>query len=107
MSTSEPSLLRQSFNLWERTTAAYLEALVRNPLVLRASGASLGWLLATRKLADDGVQGLIGALGLATRRDQEQTLHLLHTIEGRLDDLEHELGRGAAGRHPDNEGARS
>ncbi len=82
------SLFRQMFNLWERTTAAYLEALVRNPLYLTTAGTWMNWLFLTKKLTDSRMQSLWASCGLATRRDQEKMLHLLHKIDGRLEDLE-------------------
>lgn len=93
-------VLRRAFNLWERTAAAYLEALVRNPLFLGANGALLGWLLTLRRVADEASQMALAAAGLPTRRDQERALHLLQTIEGRLDDLEARLEQPASGTAP-------
>lgn len=102
MSTSQPGLFRQTFNLWERTVAAHLEGLVRNPMVLKTSGQWMNWLLAARKIADTGVDGVMAAMGLASRRDQEQALHLLHKIEGRLEDLEQRLSEQPKGPASDN-----
>lgn len=89
--STRPGLFRQTFNFWERSTAATMEGLVRNPAILTASGAWLDWLLTARKIADTGAAGVMATIGLANRRDQEKALHLLHKIEGRLEDLEHRL----------------
>lgn len=88
---NEPSPFRQAFTLWERTSAAYLETLTRNPLFL---GVNSGWLngfLMVKKATDSGMRTLLSSLGLPTRHDQERTLHLLQQIEARLDDLEYTL----------------
>jgi hypothetical protein len=89
-------MLRQAFNLWERTTGAYLEALTRNPFFLTASGGGLGGLLHLKRIADTAIESLVSSMGLATRSDQERTLHLLHRIEGRLEDLRLELAERSA-----------
>ncbi len=102
MSTSRPGLFRQTFNLWERTTAAHLEGLVRNPMVLKTSAQWMNWLLTARKIADTGIDGVMAAIGLASRRDQEQALHLLHKIEGRLEDLEQRLSEHPRAKRSDN-----
>jgi hypothetical protein len=89
----EQNLFRQTFALWERSTSATFDALARNPLFLGSSGAGLNAVLAMKKIADDALATLIGSLGLATRHDQERTLHLLHQIEGKLEDLQFDLER--------------
>lgn len=96
MSAAQSNPFRQAFQIWERTTAAYFDALVRNACFLTASSAGLNSFLALKKLSDSGTQMFLAALGLPTRRDQERTLHLLHQIEGRLDDLQFQL----QGREP-------
>ena len=102
MPTSRPGLFRQTFNLWERTVAAHLEGLVRNPVVLTTSGQWISWLLTAKKIADTGLDGLMASIGLASRRDQEQALHLLHKIEGRLEDLEQRLDDEPTGQRSNN-----
>lgn len=87
----EQNLFRQAFALWERTTSAYLGSLSRNPFFLGSAGSGLNALFSAKKLADDALTGFVSALGLATREDQERTLHLLHQIEGKLEDLQFEL----------------
>jgi hypothetical protein len=102
MSTSRPGLFRQAFNTWERTTSAYMEGLVRNPVFLTTSGHWMNWLLTARKIADTGIDGLMATIGLASRRDQEQALHLLHKIEGRLEDLEQRLNEHPRAQRSNN-----
>lgn len=89
----EQSFFRQAFAAWERTTSATFDALARNPFFLGSSGSGLNAVLAMKKLADQALTSLVAAFGLATRQDQERTLHLLHQIEGKLEDLQFELGR--------------
>jgi hypothetical protein len=87
-SPPQPSIIRQTYTLWERTLAAYLESLVRNPLFL---GVNSGWLsgfFVAKKVADGRLKGLVSALGLSTRKDQLRVLHLLNNLEARLDDIE-------------------
>lgn len=81
-------LLSSTFHLWERAASSYLEALAQSPLLLATAGSWLGWSFNLKRLSDDGLQAVIAALGLPTRRDQERALHLLQEIEGRLEDLE-------------------
>ena len=88
---STTNLFRQAFKLWERTTNAYVDALVRNPLFLTASGLGLNSALMFKRATDSSMLVFLSLMGLPNRRDQEKTLHLLHQIDGRLDDLEFRL----------------
>jgi hypothetical protein len=88
---SQTSWFKQAFNVWERSTSAYFDALVRNSAFLTAGGASLSGALTFKKMADTSMQLLLSSMGLPIRRDQERTLHLLQQIEGRLDDLQFQL----------------
>jgi hypothetical protein len=92
-SVHEQSFFRQAFAAWERSTSATFDALARNPFFLGSSGSGLNAVLAMKKIADQALTSFVGALGLATRHDQERTLHLLHQIEGKLEDLQFELER--------------
>ncbi len=92
----EQSIFRQAFALWERTASAYFAALSRNPFFLGSTGSGLNALFSAKKVADDALTSFVSALGLATREDQERTLHLLHQIEGKLEDLEFELAERRA-----------
>ena len=87
---------KEAFNIWERTTMAYLDGLARNPAFLGASGAGV----TLKKMADMGGQWYLAWLGLPTRRDQERTLHLLQQIEGRIDDLQLKLESWRREREP-------
>jgi hypothetical protein len=99
--SNSPSPLRQVYTFWERTTAAYLEALTRNPLFLSTNSNWLNGFLTLKKTADSGLRSLFSGLGLPTRHDQERTLHLLHQIAARLDDLEFSMSEQARRRAPD------
>jgi hypothetical protein len=96
MSDAQNNPFRQAFQMWERTTSAYFDALVRNTAFLTASGTSMNSIFELKKLADLGMRQFLTAMGLPTRRDQERTLDLLQKIEGRLDDLQFQL----QGREP-------
>jgi hypothetical protein len=93
MSDTQTNPFRQVFQIWERTTSAYFDALVRNTAFLTASGASMNNMFELKKLADSGMRHFLSAMGLPNRRDQERTLDLLQKIEGRLDDLQFQLQR--------------
>ncbi|PIE17600.1 MAG: hypothetical protein CSA65_08210 [Proteobacteria bacterium] len=109
MNQPSPSPLRQVYTFWERTTAAYLEPLTRSPLFLTANANWLNGFLTLKKAADSGLRSLFSGLGLPTRRDQERTLHILHQITARLDDLEFSMAqqahqRATAAEQPSNDG---
>jgi len=91
MSQPQPNFFKQAFNMWERTTAAYFDALVRNSSFLTASGTGLDGVFELKKIADRGMDTWLSMLGIPNRRNQEKTLHLLEQIDGRLDDLEFKL----------------
>jgi len=40
---------------------------------------------------DKAAQGWVGTIGLATKRDQERTLHTLNQLESKIIDLEERL----------------
>jgi len=96
MADAQTNPFRQAFQIWERTTSAYFDALVRNAAFLTASGASMDSVFELKKLTDSGMRHFLAALGLPNRRDQERTLDLLQKIEGRLEDLQFQL----QGREP-------
>ena len=79
---------KKGFEAWERTTAEYLETVLKNPSVLGPSGAMLSYAMKTKAATDKAVATWWGAMGLPTKRDQERTLHKLNNLESRLFDLE-------------------
>ncbi len=84
---SKTKFFRHAFNLWEKTTRAYFDTLIRSPLFLSTSGAGLNSFFMLKKFTDRGLETCISSMGLPTRKDQVKALHLLNQLEGRLDDL--------------------
>ena len=84
-------LFKKYFTAWEGATAHYMEQWLRSPLVLEPAGAWLTAAMKAKRASDDAAAGAWGAVGLATKRDQERTLHALNQIQSRLTDLEEQL----------------
>lgn len=84
-------LYKKYFNAWENATAQYLEHVLKSPLVLEPAGACLTMLMKAKRVTDHAATAAWGNLGLATKRDQERTLHALNQIQSRLVDLEEKL----------------
>ncbi len=82
---------KKAFDAWEDASARYLETVLKNRLLLTPAGAALAQLTKTKARVDKTLSSSLGALGLATKRDQERTLHLLNRLESRLLDLEERL----------------
>lgn len=82
---------KKAFDTWEKTTARYLETILRSPAVLAPSGMLLTVLMRAKAAGDRAVHGWWGALGLPTKRDQERTLFALQQIQSRLIDLEEQM----------------
>jgi hypothetical protein len=87
-------LWKKGFEAWEKTTAEYLEVVLKSPAVLGPAGSLLTAAMKTKSASDRAVASLWGALGLPTKRDQERALHKLNTLESRLLDLEERLEDG-------------
>lgn len=87
-------LWKKGFEAWEKTTAEYLEVVLKNPAVLGPAGSLLTAAMKTKSASDRAVASWWGALGLPTKRDQERALHKLNTLESRLLDLEERLEDG-------------
>jgi hypothetical protein len=82
---------KKSFDVWESTTAKYLEEWLKSPLILGPGGAFLTAMMKAKAASDRAAGSFWGALGLPTKRDQERTLHALNQLESRLIDLEEKL----------------
>lgn len=87
---------KKGFEAWEKTTAEYLEVVLKNPAVLGPAGSLLTAAMKTKAASDRAVASWWGAIGLPTKRDQERALHKLNTLESRLMDLEEQLEDAAA-----------
>jgi len=84
-------LWKKAFYAWEDSTAKYLEHWMKSPLLLAPSGMMLGGAMKAKAAYDKAASNWVGHLGLATKRDQERTLHILHQLESRMIDLEERL----------------
>ncbi len=82
---------KKGFYAWEDATAKYLEAWMKSPLMLGPSGMMLGGAMKAKAAYDKAASNWVGNLGVATKRDQERSLHTLHQLESRLIDLEERL----------------
>jgi len=84
-------LWKKGFDAWEKTTAEYVESMLRNPAVLGPAGKLLTAAMKTKSATDRAVSQWWGSIGLPTKRDQERSLHKLNMLESRLLDLEERL----------------
>ena len=84
-------LWKKGFEAWEKTTADYLENVMRSPAVLEPAGGLLTAAMKAKVMTDKAVASWWGAWGLPTKRDQERALHKLNSLESRLLDLEEQI----------------
>lgn len=82
---------KKGFDAWENATAKYVEQAMKSPLVLRPTGKLLGGVMKAKAAYDRGTARAVASLGMATKRDQERSLHALNQLESRLLDLEERL----------------
>lgn len=82
---------KKGFDAWENATSKYLEQLLKSPLLLYPSGMMLGSAMKAKAAYDKATAQWVGTMGLATKRDQERSLHALNQLESRLLDLEEKL----------------
>ena len=82
---------KKGFDVWENATAKYMEDVLKSPLVLWPSGLLLGSVMKAKASYDKAAAQWVGTMGMATKRDQERTLHALNQLESRLLDLEERL----------------
>jgi len=91
---------KKGFDAWEQATARLFETWMKSPLVLEPSGAMLTAVMRMKKASDDALRSWWGALGVATKRDQERTLYEVQRLHSRLTDLEERLEDLGAAREP-------
>ncbi len=89
-------MYKKGFYAWEAATAKYLEQWMKSPLLLGPAGTMLGGAMKAKAAYDKAATGWVGSLGLATKRDQERTLHALNQLESRMIDLEERLAEALA-----------
>jgi hypothetical protein len=82
---------KKGFDIWEAKTAELFEQMLKSPLLLEPAGNLLTVGLKLKAQSDKAFQTWWGALGLATKRDQERALHTLNQLQSRLLDLEERL----------------
>jgi hypothetical protein len=82
---------KKGFDAWENATANYMEQVMKNPLLLGPSGKLMAEAFKAKTQADKATAQWLGMMGLATKRDQERTLHALNQIQSRLSDIEEKL----------------
>lgn len=82
---------KKGFKRWEKTTAEYLEKVLRSSAVLYPSGKLLNMSMEAKGKVDEAAKKWWGSWGLPTKYDQERTLHQLNKLESRLLDMEEEL----------------
>ena len=82
---------KKGFFTWEDATAKYLEHWLKSPLLLGPSGVMLGGAMKAKAAYEKAASNWVGAIGLATKRDQERTLHTLNQLESKIIDLEERL----------------
>jgi hypothetical protein len=87
---------KKGFDAWENASAKYMEHVMKSPLVLGPTGAMLGSVMKAKAAYDKAAAQWVGSMGMATKRDQERTLHTLNQLESRLLDLEERLAEAAA-----------
>lgn len=84
-------MYKKGFDAWEGATAKYFEEVLKNPLLLGPSGKMMAEGFKWKAQANKVQAQWLGMFGLATKRDQERTLHALHQIQSRLSDIEEKL----------------
>ena len=89
---------KKGFDAWENATAKYTEHWMKSPAVLGPTGMMLGSVMKAKAAYDKAAAQWVGSLGMATKRDQERTLHTLNQLESRLLDLEERLAEAAANK---------
>lgn len=82
---------KKAFDAWENAAAQLLETVLKSPLILVPSGALLSAIMKAKAARDKAITEGWASVGLATKRDQEKTLHALNQIQSRLMDLEEKL----------------
>lgn len=82
---------KKSFDAWEQTTADTLEHVLRSPAALQPAGAVLSWVTKGKVWGDRFARVGVRSMGLATRLDQERTLHALNELHSRMYDIEEQL----------------
>ena len=82
---------KSAFDRWEKSATALFESALKSPLLLEPLGAALTAVSSALALRQRVLARGWRMLGLASRQDQERTLHQLNQLQSRLLDLEEKL----------------
>ena len=82
---------KKGFDAWESRTAQLFEQWMKSPLVLEPMGAMLTATMKLKAAREKAINAYWASLGVATRRDQERTLHALNQLQSRLLDVQEQL----------------
>lgn len=91
---------KKGFFAWEAATAKVMEEWMRSPLLVWPSGIMLGQAMKAKAAYDKATAQWVAGMGVATKRDQERTLHTLNQLESRLLDLEERLDEALRPNQP-------
>lgn len=86
-------VFKRSFDAWENATATLLEHGLKSPILLEQLASMMTATLKVKAAQENIVAMMWEAAGLATKRDQDRTLHALNQLQSRLFDLEERLSR--------------
>ncbi len=84
---------KKGFDGWESSTAKVLERALKSPSFVGPSGRALSALMRGRAASERAKTTIWSEVGVATRLDQERTLHLLNRLESKILDLEERIDR--------------
>jgi len=83
--------IKKGFAAWESATNKYFEEVLTNPAVLKSLGSIMSSGMSLMAMRSKAATAVWGALGLATKQDQERTLHSLNQLQTLVMDLEEKI----------------
>jgi len=89
---------KKRFDRWDGKVSEALEGALRNQLILEPAAQLVTTAAKGFRRFNRLREGALGTLGLATKNDQERTLHLLNELNSRIVDLEEKLDDAKAAR---------
>jgi hypothetical protein len=82
---------KKGFDGWEDSTAKVLERVLKSPSFVGPSGSAISAYMRAKAKSEAAKTQLWGDVGVATKLDQERTLHLLNRLESKMLDLEERM----------------
>jgi hypothetical protein len=82
---------KQSFEQWEKQTADYWNAMLRDPSFLKSSWQTMEMALQSQQAVNKVVQQNLETWGIPTRENQERIQHQINRQQIMLDDLNERL----------------